>query len=273
MPEEAELSFEIPENASPAEPTVELAPEETLGNQFLHGIPDQDRGIVAKYITDWDGKVTKRFQSIHDQYKPYKELGELEQLQAALNFQNNFRSNGNEVFKNMIQHWMQYHGDNALPEMLKLLGAQNAEGPPQMTYTDDNGFDPGEPPDPRDIQLQNMQEKLDQFEQWQTAQEESRQLEEANKQLDSIVQNLHNQHGDFDDTYVITQIAAGATPEKAIEAYQNLVKGISSQTPSRTPFKTMGGQGGVPSGQVDVTKLDKVGRKAAVAQMLANLEQ
>lgn len=273
MPDELDASFDIP--VSPAEPPVEIASEPevevTLGNEFLHGIPDQDRPIVAKYIKDWDGNVTKRFQKIHDEYRPYKELGDVEAIQRAINFQENFRQSGDQVFANMFKHWFEFHKDQAVPKLYELLGVEGARDMYGQQMNDE-GFDPGEPPDPRDIEFSNMQQELEEMRAWRAEQTEAAQMAEAQKQLDNVMRDLHNAHGDFDDTYVITQMAAGANPQQAIEAYQNLVSGIGSRQPTRTPFKTMGGQGGVPSGQVDVTKLGPADRKAAVQQMLANLD-
>ena len=80
---------DIPVKDSPTEPPVgESEPPPPEFSEFAQGIlnkiPEQDRNIVAKYIKDWDGNVTKKFQEIHENYKPYKEFGSVEDLKTAM---------------------------------------------------------------------------------------------------------------------------------------------------------------------------------------------
>jgi hypothetical protein len=112
--------------------------------------------------------------------------------------------------------------------------------------------------------------ELDELRSWRDQQEEARTFAEQNEQLDNVLQMMHNQHGDFDDTYVITRIAEHGDVNRAIAEFNEMVgkfSGTNSRTPRQAPV-TLGGQGGVPAQQVDTTKLRGNERKALIAQML-----
>lgn len=264
MPE-LDASFD---DASPVtEPTEEATEvvEDSLGNQFLSKIPEQDRPIVGKYVKDWDGNVTRKFQELQGQLKPYKELGNLEEIQKARQFYNVWQTNGEQVFGNLLKGFFQHYGDDAYNRLNAMLGieaAQMAEEQQEWEYET-------EEEDPRDIQLQNMQQELEEFRAWREQQESYVEEQQASAQLDDMLAGMHNVRADIPEKFILQGIAAGSNPEQIIAFYDELAANRGSQnTPRNTPPPVMGGQGGVPSGQVDVSKLDRKGRTALVAQFL-----
>src|SRR5436190_20090017 len=56
----------------------------TLASPFLKNVNPSDRPVLERYLKDWDANVTRRFMSIHDQYRPYKDLGDLDTIQSAM---------------------------------------------------------------------------------------------------------------------------------------------------------------------------------------------
>jgi hypothetical protein len=261
MPDELDASFD---DASPAPETTEetVVVEDSLGNQFLSKIPEQDRPIVGKYVKDWDGNVTKKFQELRGQLKPYQELGDLEQIQKAHNFYNNFRTNGNQVFGQMVKGFFDHYGENAPTELNKLLGIE-------MPNEEVNDWEEtSEEPDPNEVFQQNVSAELEQLREFKETYEQQQLEAQLEKQVDSMVTAVHNTRSDIPEKFVLQGIAAGAQPE-AIIAFYDEIRNSGSQQAPRNPPPIMGGQGGVPSGQVDVTNLTPQQRKAAVAQYLA----
>lgn len=261
MPE-LDASFD---DASPAEePTenVEVV-EDSLGNQFLSKIPEQDRPIVGKYVKDWDGNVTRKFQELQGQLKPYKELGAIEEIQKARQFYDVWQNNGEQVFGNLLKGFFQHYGDEAYTKLNAMLGVEAmAEEQQEWEYET-------EEEDPRDVQIQNMQAELEEFKTWREQQENYVLEQQASSQLDEMIGAMHNARSDIPEKFILQGIAAGSNPEQIIAFYDELAANRGSQnTPRNTPPPVMGGQGGVPSGQVDVSKLDRKGRTALVAQFL-----
>jgi hypothetical protein len=262
MPGELDASFDQPVESAPAETETEVVVEDSLGNQFLMNIPEQDRPIVAKYVKDWDGNVTKKFQSIHEQYKPYKELGvEPENLRKAWTAIQNLNSNPEESYRRMTTAMIEKYGPEAFMTEVLRIQRENAvsDAPNEQFDVDENAVYN----DPRYDQLA---EKYDQIVQWQQEQETAAVEAQEMQALDAHVADMHNKHGDFDDAWYLLKISQGLTPDQAIESFNNLTGRGNSQSVRPAP-KILGGQGGIPSDQVDPTKLNASDRKALIANL------
>jgi len=269
MGTENELDASFGDNEESAIPE----PEITLGNQFLSNIPEQDRGIVERYVKDWDGQVTKKFQSIHDQYKPYKELGaKPEDLQKAWALVQKINADPEEIFRTMYLALRKQHGDDFNSKVFQIQQAQaqamsdqgldfNGQQEFEQTETD---FDPAQHP-----AFQQMSQELAEMRQWRETQQQAELQAREDAALDQILNILHTKHGEFDDAWVISQLSAGKDPDKAVESYNELVERVVNSHKSPPPPKILGGQGGVPSGQVDTAGLDSKGRKTLIEQYLA----
>ena len=100
---------------------------------------------------------------------------------------------------------------------------------------------------------------------FQQRQEEERQL----AQLDRLMEDMHSQHGDFDDDWFLLQLEKGKSPEEAINAYKDRFG-----SPERKPApRILSGNGAVRQDQVDPSKLSDKDRKAyALAILQANAQ-
>ena len=263
MPDELDLNIEG-ETASPATPPVE---ELTLGSQFLSNIPEQDRPIVQKYVKDWDGNVTKKMQALHEQYKPYKELGaDVEELKRAYAFTNNFRQNGPQMFGTMLKGFFEHYGDNAYQELNRLLGIEAAamsQDQEQWQYTEE--------PDEDTIFRTQVQQELEELREFKQQYQQQQEHEAASRQFDQILQSVSQSRPDVPQQFIIQGFAAGETNiQNILSSWDSYKEQFGGQQTSRPNPPVTGGQGGVPAqGQVDVSKLDKSGRMSLVEQMLA----
>lgn len=242
---------------SQSEPDNNLEGLNEFAQGILSKIPDEDRTVVAKYIKEWDGGVTQHLQKIHADYAPYKELGELENLQESLKYYSMIQNDPASVVM-------------AITEALKengmslddLLGNNDSEVEQQTPA--------GLPPevlaklgkiDQLETMLSNMHE---QFQTFATTTTEERQLE----QLDNLMTDMHSRHGDFNDEFVLLQLEKGLEPEKAVEAWKSEVEKFSSP---RKPAPTLLSSNGAvkQQDQVDPSKLTPADRKAFVASIMA----
>jgi hypothetical protein len=87
-------------------------------------------------------------------------------------------------------------------------------------------------------------------------------------QLDELLEVMQDEHGPFDEDWVTVKLAQGYSPEEALEAYDEFVESLvgSYRKPISVPI--MGGPGGIPSGQVDTSKMNPRDTQALVAQIL-----
>ena len=223
----------------------------------LSQIPEQDRSTVAKYLKDWDGNVTKKFQSIHEEYKPYKDLGEVEALQEAM------------YYRSMLQ-------DNPTQFVQMLTEAIKESG----MYEDDEVDDEVEEPQNTGSYAPEIEQRfgqmetmlgtmLQKFEQFQGGIQEQQQMAELDKELE----RMHSKYGDFDEDYVLLKIELGASPDQAIEAWnENIVKKYGSSTHKPAPVLPPTNGAVHQQNQVDPSKLSPTDRKAFGAAILnANL--
>jgi hypothetical protein len=220
---------------------------------ILSGIPDEDRPVVAKYIKEWDGNVTRKFQEIHQQYQPYMELGDIEDIQYARYYASMMQNDPAELIRTLT---------NAMKEAG--MPVDNLFEPPQEQEPEQQGYQ---------IPPQYLS-KVDQLEkalgtvysQQQTFQQQQIEAQQM-AQLDKLMSDMHSQHGDFDDDWFLLQLEKGKTPDQAINAYKERFG-----SPERKPApRILTGNGAVRQDQVDPSKLSDKDRKAyALAILQAN---
>lgn len=258
----SDLSLQIPSlNLPESEPVVseeipKLLEGESLASPFLAAIPEQDRRIVEKYIKDWDSGVTKKFQSIHDQYAPYKDLGEIDRIQKAMEIVGILEEDPQLFYENLAQ-----------------LLEQSGE---DMSFDNENEVDPPVSPpvagseiDPRDAQIADLKAAVENLTGKFQANEASRTEQQQIAELDSYIKNLHNTHGEFDEDWVLLQISRGTDPEEAIKSWNSMIEDRVSSSRKKAPPNIISGQGSIPGGQVDPSKFTPAQRKEYVAAMLS----
>lgn len=229
--------------------------EEDRVNPFLANIPDNDRQVVEKYVKDWDAGVTKKFQSIHEQYAPFKGADPGEYQQAMQLFQ--LAQTDPVTLYNSLKQWVEANdmSDDNIEVMDDEDSSDDYSGLPESAVKQIKALR---------SQILDMNGKLtDKL----TKDENERQLAE----LDKTMNKLHDKHGDFDDEAVLLRMRRGLDPEAAVKDYnQWLETVISSRTKPKPAFPTLGSNGGSPLGQVDRSKLnDSKVRKNLVADALA----
>lgn len=290
MPVEFEtegISFNNEQNA----PSVGESLPEPYSSQFFNGqaflssVPEQDRQIVQKYLApvmqNWDSGLSEKFQKSAEEFKPYKELGELEALQRAHAFYSGWSQDPEGTFKTVLQAIAEFCDESGMDfgEYMNSITGIGTNGDGEEVsyenYNAEGGYDPGEEPDETQALLEQQAEALQEMYQWRENLEQQQQDAEDNYQLDQVLGAMHNQFGQFDDTFILTRLANGDSPDEAIQHWQGLSSyfGGNSQQPTRTPPTVMGGQGGIPSGQVDPSKMKSSERKALIDQYLAAQQQ
>lgn len=234
---------------------------EDLSSGFLKGVDEADRAIVEKYIKDWDGQVTQRFQSIHKQYEPYKNLGmDPETLRNAAYIYSRLDTDPVEMYK-QIHRALKESGMWEDPdEQQEPQGRQDSlpeyEGIPKE-FLDDFRSTKAE--------LEELRESMGGFMSHQQEQQES-------AMLDNILDQMHNVAGDFDEEWILTRLARGSTPQEALDEYGAFVESISSR--QRKPPPNVFSGGSVPAGQVDTSKIKTPqDRRAMIAAALEATQQ
>lgn len=240
--------------------TTQTESPDSLASPFLNNIPELDRQVVSKYIKDWDAGVTRKFQEIHSQYQPYKELGaDIESLQAAYNIYQQLNDDPRAFYVALA---------DALGEELAEQGQQ--ETPPQ-------NFNPafqGLPPEFQ-AEYQQTRKAVEALAQHVLNQENASKVQAEDAELDGYIKSLHEKHGDFDEEYVLTKMynsnmdgeQAIAAWKQTIQNYINQAGGVQQQ--NGPAFKPLHGGGSVPQEEIKkITDLSRKETKSLVADIM-----
>jgi hypothetical protein len=231
-------------------------PADDLASGFLKNVREQDRPIVQQYVKDWDAGVTRRFQAIRDQYRPYEELGvPVEQIQGALSLMDLINEDPGAV--------MEYLG--------RITGGQ----PQQQQYQQQpQGFEnpwaeEGVPDALAERFMQQEQILMGLAERFLESDNLTQEQQEA-AELDDYLDELEAKHGNFNEDFVLAQLAKGLDGETAVKNWnQSIQEHINSRRSQKPPPAILGGSGSVPQGGVDPRKMS---REETIDFVTKNLE-
>lgn len=229
--------------------------------EILNAVPEEFHEALRPTLEKWDSGVQKRFNSLHSQYAPLKDYAEVDPqlIAAGLNLINRIEEDPKAVW-DLMRDTYQFES-----------GTTGEQGAP-MTVTGNGNFDEQ---DEYARQIAAQQQQLEELKQ-----QQQRLLEEAESarmasELDAYLAHLHQEHGDFDNDYVVTLMANGVDGNEAVSRFNSLVESIrgnAEPTPesptSPSAPSVMGSGGGVPSRSVDPKSLSNSETKDLVAQLL-----
>jgi hypothetical protein len=242
-------------------------PPDSLASPFLSAIPDEDRNVVEKYVKDWDKNVGAKFREIHEQYQPYKGLGEVEEIKAwkqAIDF---IQSNPLEAYKNMEKYLRENKllQDTPAPETPKPPVGNPALGETQKVDTQ------GLPPEVQK-KIEDLENLVKQVSQSYISDKESQKVQEEAKQFDSYLAEMESKHGKFDKDYITYQLANspnGTDPEKLIQEWVNKYGEPKTPAPRTPPVLT---SGAIPGNSTPVKDMSSADVKKLAMAMLPSKE-
>jgi len=158
------------------------------------------------------------------------------------------------------------YGDQFDSELARILQLEMEE---QMSDDyEQNGEQEFQQEDPNAHVLQNVTEELGQFRQFMEEYQQNQLRAEEEKQLDGVLNAMHQHYGDFDDDWILQRISVHGNVAQAFQEWNAMLGKFGGQGTPRQAPKVMGGQGGVPSNNVDPSKVRGKDRKQLVANLL-----
>lgn len=236
-----------------------------LANPYLASIPEVDRNVVAKYIKGWQGQVTQRFQALHDQYRPFKDMGDPEELSRARALYDLMNERPEDVFQVLVQNAGEIPG---IQQALQQYGQQQYQQPQQQGGFQNPWAEDGIPDEFANMFIQ-QQQVLAALADKVMGYDSNRQEEQEAAQLDSVLNDLHSRHGNFDEDHVLLRMYQGMDPEAAVQDWtESIQQAINSRQSAKPPPMVLGGNGSVPHGGVDPSKMGDADRRSYIAQQL-----
>lgn len=232
-------------------------------SEFVQGLlkeaPDEHKTLLEPYLKKWDAGVSRRFQDLQGQLKPYQEFGELEQVQQAVELYRMLEDD--DQARQVYQSLHNYFEEN---------GQQTQQSAPVVETEQEFQELP-----PEFMQKFQQQEQILQaLAQHVLGQQESVQQEQEDAELERTLSQLKAEFGDYDEDYVLAKMHAGADPVEAVQSYQAMMQTrlAAYQQSQRTP-PTLGGGGAVPTESQNLAKIPRSDLKKFVAGIMEQQAQ
>ena len=230
-----------------------------LANGFLKNVPEEHRSILAPYVKQWDAGVQRRFQEIHSQYAPYQELGDPEELMQAAELYQVLQNEPERLYQALRQAG---------------IGAEEAE---EAVYGDDDEAGGGQFSLPPEFQqrIDRMESALTNIAQQFLSQQQQSQQYQEDEALDSYLNNLRTEFGDFDEEFVLSRMYAGESGEQAVQAWNEKIQEVLNQNGGSQKHlpPVLGGGGSTPIEGQDVRKLPSKEVRNLITQVLTQAKQ
>lgn len=254
----------------------------SLGPAFLGRVPQEHRPILEPYVKQWDAGVTRRFQELHSKYAPFENM-DPEQVETAMGLLDRLDSNPWEIYGILQQALMSgEYGPNPSENPLTgqpMAGGQQEQGLPGAAPQSGNG---GLPPEVQQ-RLDQMQNTLIALGQHVLGQSQSQKEQQEADQLNTYLEQLHEEYGDFDDDWVLMRVYRDQSfdnIDQHISSWGELtgkMQGQQQQANSGLPtlLGAGGGNGPMLSDPTSVKNLSRKDTRDLVANILgaANNQQ
>lgn len=237
-------------------------------NDVLNLLPETFHNVVTPHFAKWDQAANERITSLNTQFEPYKPFIEhnigYEDLAAGIRFMNLLNENPQMFYE----------------QLGATLGVENKKT--ENTTETEPVIDPENP-----VTLPPGYEKLQQgvelMAQRMLAAEEAQRQQQANAELEADLKRIEQKHGKFDSAiflpFLSDALGKGKTVDQAAQAYFDSMSTSVQNAQAQRPYapKLLGGSSGsgagLPSNNIDVTKLSDGERRALVVKMLEAAKQ
>lgn len=219
--------------------------------EFLEVVPQELHPKVTPLLQKWDEGVQHRFEKVHSDYADYKDFKQngvtRQQLEQGLNILNAISADPEMVWKAMKEAYK-----------FEVEPAGTGQGQKEPEIQDE----------PWKKQYEDLNTKFETVAKFMLSKQEQEEAAREDHALETELTRLGQTHGKFDEEWVLAKLMVNPklTPEAAVKAY----KTWESQQMQRFGPKPlfMGGNGSLPSTNIDPRKLPDKDVNSLVAEML-----
>lgn len=242
--------FEMNQEEPPQNP-------DSLANPFLESVDEADREIVSKYITNWDGQVTQKFQDLRGKLNQYESLGDdIDSIKHSVELIRWANENPLDFYEQVRE---------TLKEM-ELLEQEETPVGMESNLPEYEGV-----PSKLVEEITGLKSELESLREFKSNYESEKNQQTQQQQLDNLLDTLENDHGKFDRDGVLGRMLKGMSPEDAVKDWQKMIKGFNSPERKTPPPVLSGARTAVD--QVDASKIrnDKKARTNLVTDLLKGI--
>jgi len=222
-----------------------------FAKDFLSKVAEAERPILQKYLPEWDKNVQVKFREYQDtqsQYEPWQDFlnqgYDPDYVAQTIQLAQLLENNPQAVYEALVQ---QYNFGNNQEE------EQNLEEEEEIPAW-----------------AKQQQEALSAMAEIILAQREELEMDQADEELESYLDSLKEEFGEFDEDYVTALIGEGIDGEEAVNRYNRAVQSQLEKingANNGAPLILSSG-GGLPSEPIDPGSLDSKQVKDIVTKLL-----
>lgn len=214
--------------------TEELPELSDYGRRFVENLPEEDRGKAEQWVRQWDGGYKKQVSKYEEQIQQYRQLGNIEDVQAGTRLYQLLVTNPERVLHYLTED----------PNGPKLTPKQAAA---QMQKIEDDGAPSNTKPDPNAERLEKLERALLAIAQRDEQRTQAQQQERDQQMFVSALEEARKRLGDFDNQYVAYLLATqkAQTIDEAVKQYHSVV---GKPQPRRAAPNLLGTSSAAPSG-------------------------
>lgn len=213
------------------------------------------RNVAEQVFKEWDSNTTKRFQDLHSEYQgkygwadSLLEQYEPDDVAAAV----------------QIAEQLQADPQGFISRLQNNLGIME-QGPDDFGPY---GAEDGNEDDPYADRFSQLEQALATVVEQLQGQQSAQQQAQEDAELEKALTELKTQHGEFDEDWVLTRaMKNGGDLDKAVQEYNAWVEQVRTQALRPSP-RPLGQGGGLPSSDIDPTKLNSRETRDLVTKIL-----
>lgn len=236
---------------------------------FLQSIEDEAlRSQLEPHVKRWDAGVTRRFQDLHSRYRPYEDLGEVEQLQEAQQLYQLLNESPERVYQALAETFGANNTQQGVPGPQGQF-PQGQQGQQQVPGAD--GLTQQQyaqlPPDIQK-QIEQQSQIVSTLAEHYLQQEKSQEQAQEDAELDSYLDNLKTELGDFDEEYVLLKMSQGTDGAKAVKQWNRMIENQTAKRAGQNAPQVISGGGQVGQETFNVGEASSQDVKKLVAGLI-----
>lgn len=243
-------------------PVAPVAPPEPVLSQYaqdvLKDVPDAEREVVSKYISQWDAGISRRVNEVERTYGPLVDLVnqgyDVEDLMTSAQlFDALSNPDTQAAAMEAIQKAYAPQPGQPVPPVGDQGGAPVVQLPPAVVE-----------------QMARSNQFMEQMAMREQERAQQQEVEAESKALDEYLGFLKQEKGDFDDNYVLTRMSMGVDGASAVDEFNGMIQQrVQSQGGgTRLPAPPVLTGGSALTGAKPVHQASAEERRAAVAAIV-----
>lgn len=233
---------------------------------ILDKLPAGLHEMIRPELENWDRGVQEKFQQVQSRYAPFKDFVENgvspEDIQRAMQVYSLLNNNPRALYDHMGQYY------KFAQEQAAASGDQGQQEFDEYDLDDPEGKNSdtaGIAPEKFE-QLERQQQIIAQvlYQEYQRKQQEA-----ADAELEQELARLREEHGDFDEEFVIAVAAQTGDLPGAVAKYNEIIsRKVGAPRPGSDLPRVMTPGSSTPSTQVNPAELDSKGTRELIVEML-----